>query len=169
MTAVTDEQAIAVRRFGMRRLGMTATILAGCAAIVAFVLLAIGRPTPHAPAEAAPVDVAPANPACGERPREVFIDGRRVHAYELVCGGDASTLAALPAIEEPPAIWSTPVSEATIVEPPADEPSASAEQPAQRAPVVVPRTKPKPRPAAQRPPPRPVAAATSGSQEKYGP
>jgi hypothetical protein len=163
MTAAASEETLPAPRFRIPRLLKTAAIVAGCAAIVAFVLLPIGRPATRT-AEPAPVDATPAKAACGERPREILIDGRRVEAYEVVCGDGATALAALP-VEELPPTWSTSSSEA-----PVEEPAASVEEPPKRPPAVVPRAKPKPRPKAERTQPRrSVAAATSISQEKYGP
>ena len=164
MTAATVEQTLPAPRFRIRRLLKTAAIVAGCAAIVAFVLLPIGRPAIRMPAEPVPVDATPPKAACGERAREILIDGRRVEAYEIVCGDGATALAALP-VEELPPTWSTSSPEA-----PVEEPGASVEEPPKRPPAVVPRAKPKPRPKAERTQPRrSVAAATSISQEKYGP
>ena len=164
MTAASSEQAITAPRFGIRRLLKAVAMVAGCAAMVAFVLLPIGRPATRAPAEPARGDVAPVKPACSERPRTILIDGRRVEAYEVVCGEHPTTLAALPDEELPPT-WSTSSPEARF-----EEPGSSVEEPSKRAPAVVPRAKPKPRPKAERTPPRrSVAPATSISQEKYGP
>jgi hypothetical protein len=157
-------------RFGIRRPLKTAAIIAGCATAMAFVLLPIGRPATRMTAETR-IDGTTAKPACSEHPREILIDGRRVEAYEVVCGERPTTLAALPAVDEAPPTWSTSSPEAALVASPVEDADTGVEAPPKHPPAVISRAKPKPRAKPERVRPRPsvTAAATSVSQEKYGP